>query len=150
MTQTVALAPFHLAIPVDDLIKTAAFYEAILGCTRGRESQDWIDLNFFGHQVVLHQVDSVGPRDAAMNAVDSECIPVPHFGIVLDGATFEALAVRIDSAGVDFSIAPTTRFAGRTGEQRTFFLRDPSGNCLEFKTFADPEMLFERDRSVYV
>lgn len=149
MSQPTLLAPFHLAIPVDNLVTAAAFYELVLGCTRGRESADWIDLNFFGHQVVLHRVDSETPQDALINEVDSESIPVPHFGVVLDASAFESLAERVRSSGEGFRIAPTTRFAGRVGEQRTFFLQDPSGNCLEFKAFSHPEMLFEKDLSLY-
>jgi len=149
VSQPVEISPFHLAIPVNNLIVAAAFYESVLGCTRGRESADWIDLNFFGHQVVLHYVASERVLGAAVNLVDSEHIPVPHFGVVLDVAAFEALAERVRSAGEEFRISPTTRFEGRVGEQRTFFLEDPCGNCLEFKAFAYPEMLFEKDLALY-
>jgi extradiol dioxygenase family protein len=143
------ISPFHLAIPVNNLVVAAAFYETVLGCTRGRESADWVDLNFFGHQVVLHRINSGGVVDAAVNRVDSESIPVPHFGVVLDIAAFDALADRVRSAGEGFKLSPTTRFEGRVGEQRTFFLQDPCGNCLEFKAFAHPEMLFEKDLAFY-
>ena len=34
---------------------------------------------------------------------------------------------------------------GWPGEQATMFFRDPSGNALEFKAFADDEMLFETE-----
>ena len=149
MSQPVEISPFHLAIPVNNLIAAAAFYESVLGCTRGRESADWIDLDFFGHQVVLHCVASERVLGAAVNRVDSEHIPVPHFGVVLDVAAFDALAERVRSAGEEFRISPTTRFEGRVGEQRTFFLEDPCGNCLEFKAFAHPEMLFEKDLALY-
>ena len=149
MSQPDLLAPFHLAIPVDDLITAAAFYEGVLGCCRGRESAEWIDLNFFGHQVVLHHATKNPGREAFVNPVDSELIPVPHFGVVLDHVAFEALENRVRSSKTDFRIAPTTRFKGRIGEQRVFFLQDPCGNCLEFKSFSDPKMLFQRDRSSY-
>ena len=130
------LSPFHLAIPVSGLHETVAFYESVLGCTRGRESAAWIDLSLFGHQLVLHQVerhDSPG-HDQPTNPVDGEDVPVPHFGVVLEWDAFAALVSRIQEAGAGFVIGPTTRFEGRAGEQRTCFLRDPSGNCLEFKT----------------
>lgn len=149
MTQLGVAGPFHLAVPVNDLVSAVAFYEEVLGCTRGRESVDWIDLNFFGHQLVLHKVESVSKHATSSNEVDSELIPVPHFGVVLDAVTFEALADRVEGAKMEFRIAPTTRFAGRVGEQRIFFLQDPCGNCLEFKTFSHPEMLFEKDLSSY-
>ena len=124
------------------------FYEDKLGCERGRQSADWIDLNFYGHQLVLHQV--TGPKGlSGSNPVDGEQVPVPHFGVILPWPDFEALAAQLSSMGVVFEIAPTTRFAGRVGEQRTLFLRDPSGNCLEFKAFRDPGRLFAADLETY-
>ena len=145
------LNPFHLAIPVWDLDQTPAFYETVLGCARGRSSDAWIDLSLFGHQLVLHQIEGreqLG-HDQSTNPVDGEDIPVPHFGVVLEWDAFAALVSRIQEAGTGFVIAPTTRFAGRAGEQRTCFLRDPSGNCLEFKAFKDSNMLFARDLEKY-
>ena len=148
MTTTDALSPFHLAIPVSDLQTSLIFYEDMLGCGRGRESADWVDLNFYGHQLVLHRVTTTeGP--SASNPVDGEQVPVPHFGVVLPWPDFESLAEQLASRGAVFEIPPTTRFAGRVGEQRTFFLRDPSGNCLEFKAFRDPRRLFAADLEAY-
>ena len=143
------LSPFHLAIPVSDLEQTCDFYERILGCVRGRESESWVDLDFMGHQVVLHRVSDQPAEEFETRPVDGEQVPVPHFGVVLHWEAFEALAERLVARGVDFLIAPTTRFEGRSGEQRTFFLRDPSGNHLEFKTFRDPSMLFSTDLQSY-
>jgi extradiol dioxygenase family protein len=148
VTTTDALSPFHLAIPVSDLQTSLMFYEDMLGCGRGRESADWVDLNFYGHQLVLHRVSTAeGP--SASNPVDGEQVPVPHFGVVLPWPDFESLAEQLASQGAVFEIPPTTRFAGRVGEQRTFFLKDPSGNCLEFKAFRDPNRLFAADLEAY-
>ena len=148
MTTTDALSPFHLAIPVSDLQTSLRFYEGLLGCERGRESADWVDLNFYGHQLVLHQVTTSEGRSAS-NPVDGEEVPVPHCGVVLPWPDFESLVDQLGSQGAVFEIPPTTRFAGRVGEQRTFFLRDPSGNCLEFKAFRDPSRLFAADLEAY-
>lgn len=124
------------------------FYEEVLGCERGRQSADWVDLNFYGHQLVLHRVTA--PRGlSGSNPVDGEQIPVPHFGVILPWPDFEGLAERLGSLSAVFEIPPTTRFVGRAGEQRTFFLRDPSGNCLEFKAFRDPSRLFAADLEAY-
>jgi extradiol dioxygenase family protein len=148
VTTTQVLSPFHLAIPVTDLAESLLFYEEVLGCERGRQSSDWVDLNFYGHQLVLHQVAT--PREpSASNPVDGEQVPVPHFGVVLPWLEFEALAEQLGSLGAVFEIPPTTRFVGRVGEQRTLFLRDPSGNCLEFKAFRDPSRLFAADLEAY-
>ena len=143
-----SLSPFHLAIPVNNLDAAARFYEQVLGCVRGRFCADWIDLNFYGHQLVLHRV-SANSEAAASNPVDGEQIPVPHFGVVLPWSEHEALATRLEAASIEFVVAPVTRFAGRVGEQRTFFLKDPCGNFLEFKTLREPERLFESDLERY-
>ena len=142
--------PFHLAIPVSDLEVTLAFYEEHLGCSRGRESHDWVDLNFFGHQLVLHRSDErEHPVAKRANPVDGEEVPLPHFGVVLEWQAFEALIERLVTQDCEFLIEPTTRFEGRAGEQRTCFLVDPSKNCLEFKSFRDPDALFSTDAETY-
>jgi extradiol dioxygenase family protein len=135
---------FHLALPVTDL-SAVAFYEEVLGCRRGRQSQRWIDLDFWGHQLVLHLVAPAAMTVAARNPVDGEQVPAAHFGPILPWDEFEALVARLEAAGVAYAIAPVTRFAGRRGEQRTLFLSDPCGNFLEFKAFRHPEMLFATD-----
>lgn len=141
--------PFHLALPVDDLDAAAAFYEGILACPRGRSSPRWIDYDFYGHQLVVHRVASEELPDVARNPVDGESVPASHFGAVLDWDAWDALQERLIAAGVKYVIQPNTRFAGRRGEQRTCFVRDPAGNYLEFKCFRNPEMLFATDGLEY-
>lgn len=136
-----SLPPFHLAFPVDDLAAARRFYGGIMGCAEGRSSEEWIDFDFHGHQIVAHLAPGSG-GDRANNHVDGHGVPVPHFGLVLEMADWEALATRLRGAGCDFVIEPTVRFAGQPGEQATMFLRDPAGNALEFKAFADPDQLF--------
>lgn len=137
------LPPFHLAFPVHDLDAARAFYGGLLGCPEGRGSSEWIDFDFFGHQIVAHLVPG-SARHAGSNAVDGHDVPVPHFGAVLAMAEWEALAARLEAAGVDFAIPPTIRFKGLPGEQATMFFRDPSGNALEIKAMANPANLFEK------
>ena len=131
------LTPFHLAIPVRDLAAARAFYGELLGCPEGRSTRDWVDFDFFGHQLVCHAVAEAGPDRPAHNPVDSHDVPVPHFGMVLEMKDWDALATRLKAAGVAFVIEPTIRFKGGPGEQATMFLTDPSGNALEFKSFRD-------------
>jgi len=134
--------PFHLAIPVDDLAAARTFYGALLCCPEGRSSERWIDFDFFGHQLVAHLV---GERstDAGTNPVDGQGVPVPHFGLVLGWEAWHDLRDHLEAQELDFVIAPCTRFEGLVGEQATMFVRDPSGNVLEFKSFREPAMLFE-------
>jgi uncharacterized protein len=138
-----SLPPFHLAFPVHDLAAARAFWGGTMGCGEGRSSDQWIDFDFYGHQIVAHCTGRLAD-DAGTNPVDGHGVPVPHFGLVLALEQFEALAVRLTSAGVKFEIEPYTRFAGEEGEQRTMFFRDPSGNAVEIKAFADLGLLFAR------
>ena len=138
-----SLRPFHLAFPVHDLAEARHFYGAIMGCAEGRSSDQWIDFNFFGHQIVAH-LDASARSVSAHNPVDGHDVPVPHFGVVLDMGQWEALAERVEAAGVRFGIEPHIRFKGQVGEQATMFFYDPSGNALEFKAFADDANLFAR------
>ena len=135
--------PFHLAFPVADLASTRAFYGGLLGCPEGRSAERWVDFDFFGHQISAHLVDAecLGP-DVPTNPVDGDAVPARHFGAVLPWELWEALAARIRTSGPPFLIEPRVRFRGEIGEQGTFFLRDPSGNALEFKSFRDPGRLF--------
>lgn len=138
-----AVAPFHLAIPVDDLAKARAFYGDLLGCAEGRSSAHWIDWNFYGHQLVTHVApDRLLPP--VSNPVDGHDVPVPHFGVVLDMPSWQELADRVRAAGIQFVIEPYIRFQGKSGEQATMFFYDPAGNALEFKAFADIEQLFAK------
>lgn len=133
--------PFHLAFPVDDLAAARRFYAGVLGCGEGRSSEAWVDFDLHGHQIVAHLVPE-HRGDRGNNPVDGHGVPVPHFGLVLDWTAWEALAARLRDAGHTFAIEPYVRFAGEVGEQGTFFVRDPAGNALEFKSFRDPGQLF--------
>jgi hypothetical protein len=137
------LPPFHLAFPVHDLEAARAFYGGVLGCPEGRSAAEWIDFDFFGHQIVAHLSPDAKPR-ASHNPVDGHDVPVPHFGAVLSMAVWEALAEKLKIAGTEFVIEPTVRFRGQPGEQATMFFLDPSGNALEFKAMAKPENLFAK------
>jgi uncharacterized protein len=138
-----SLPPFHLAFPVDDLAAARRFYGDLMGCEEGRSCDEWIDFNFHGHQIVAH-LSPKSSGDAATNHVDGHGVPVPHFGLVLSMDDWQVLAEKLCAAGTDFVIEPTVRFLGKPGEQATMFLRDPAGNALEFKAFAEPEQLFAK------
>lgn len=138
-----AMPPFHLAFAVHDIAAARRFYGGVLGCAEGRSAPDWVDFDFFGHQIVAHLApDECGHRQTS--EVDGHQVPVRHFGAVLSMADWHAMADRLRAAGVRFVIEPQLRFAGQVGEQATMFFLDPSGNALELKAFADPAQLFAR------
>lgn len=136
------MTPFHLAFPVRDLEETRRFYRDQLGCAIGRSSDSWVDFSLFGHQMSAHlrpaQTDTAGAGN-----VDGVSVPIPHFGVVLLMDEWKALAERLEASdGIDWIERPMVRFAGQPGEQATLFIRDPSGNALEFKGFASLDQVF--------
>ena len=139
-----SLRPFHLAIPVHDIAAARAFYGEMLGCPEGRSAPEWVDFDLFGHQLVVHLAPQAGPVDRGNNPVDGHDVPVPHFGIVLTMADWQALADRLVAAGMHFDIEPYIRFKGQPGEQATMFFRDPSGNAVEMKAFENLDQLFAK------
>jgi len=136
------LRPFHLAFPVRDIAEARSFWGGTIGCPEGRSAADWVDFDFYGHQIVAHLAPE-RPAEAS-NPVDGHEVPVPHFGIVLTMADWQALADRLTAAGTEFVIEPHIRFPGQAGEQATLFFRDPSGNAVEMKAFADLGKLFAK------
>lgn len=137
------LRPFHLAFPVRDLAEAREFYGKKMGCPEGRSSDQWIDFNLYGHQIVAH----FAPEECtpvATSDVDEHNVPVRHFGVVLDMPTWETLAARLKAENTEFVIEPYIRFKGEPGEQATMFFMDPSGNALEFKAFNSLDSLFAK------
>ncbi len=142
-TNPAPMSPFHVAFPVHDITLARSFYGDLLGCPEGRSADDWVDFNFYGHQIVAH----FAPAETGLaqrNAVDGHGVPVRHFGIVLPMVDWESMAVRLRTRGVEFVVEPYIRFKGEPGEQATMFFLDPSGNALEIKAFADITMLFAK------
>ena len=138
-----AMPPFHLAFPVHDLDSARRFYGELLGCPEGRSSAEWIDFNFYGHQIVAHLApQECGHRSSSK--VDNHDVPVRHFGAVLTIPQWEVLAERLKAARTEFVIEPYIRFKGEPGEQATMFFLDPSGNAIEIKAFANLDSLFAK------
>lgn len=131
---------FHLAYNVRDLTKARAFYGDLLGCTEGRSTDTWVDYNFFGHQLSLHLGEPFAT--AATGHVGEHLVPMPHLGVILPKAEWQVLATKLTDAGLEFVLAPFTRFAGEPGEQSTMFFTDPFGNPIEIKGFADMSGVF--------
>ncbi|MFM2388779.1 MAG: hypothetical protein RLZZ437_334, partial [Pseudomonadota bacterium] len=131
---------FHLAIHVTDLGLARDFYGRVLGCKEGRSTETWVDFDFFGHQLSLHLGTPFA--NAATGRVGDAMVPMPHFGLVLPLADWQALAARLTATGTDFVLKPSVRFEGEPGEQWTMFFRDPSGNPIEVKGFREMDAVF--------
>jgi uncharacterized protein len=138
-----AIPLFHLAFPVRDIAEARNFYGSLLGCPEGRSAENWVDFDFYGHQIVAHLApDEIGHK--ATSAVDGHDVPVRHFGAILEMSQWQKLADTLTKAGTEFIIEPHVRFKGEAGEQATMFFLDPSGNALEFKSFADMSQVFAK------
>lgn len=138
------LRPFHLAIPVDNLERCRVFYRDVLELDEGRSSDHWVDFDFFGHQLVIHLKEINSEEKESSNPVDGKNVPIPHFGLVLDMQTFKEFSEKLIQKNLTFIIEPYIRFKGQVGEQATMFFKDPAGNALEFKAFADMTQLFAK------
>ena len=136
------IRPFHLAFPVKNLNKSKIWYSEILGCSIGRESDEWIDFNLYGHQIVAHLSNENYIENT--NLVDNKNIPIRHFGVILEFKEWEELVEKLKKNETKFLIKPQTRFKGKKGEQKTFFIKDPDGNALEFKAFDSILNIFEK------
>ncbi len=135
------MIPFHMAFAIDDKEKARWFYGDVIGCKVGREAENWIDFDFFGHQISAHL--NTDAKSTATSKVGNDMVPLHHFGAVLPWETWNALSARLEDAGWVFVLKPHIRFEGQPGEQGTFFIKDPAGNALEFKSFRHAEAMFE-------
>ena len=135
------IRPFHLAFPVNNINNAKKWYTEILGCTVGRESDNWIDFNLYGHQIVAHKSNNLNMHET--NEVDGDNIPVRHFGVILKINDWKKLVEKLDKCNTDYIVKPHKRFSDKKGEQYTLFIKDPSGNALEFKAFRNDNMIFE-------
>lgn len=143
MTEPTQRIPFHLAFPVRDIAEARSFYGELLGCPEGRSSPEWVDFDFYGHQIVAHLApDECGHK--ASSAVDGHQVPVRHFGAIVPMDKWQAMAEKLVARKTEFVIEPYIRFKGEPGEQATMFFLDPSGNAIEMKSFADLNSLFAK------
>lgn len=138
------LNPFHLAIPVFNLEECRVFYRTVLMFEEGRSSEKWVDFSCFGHQLVIHEKPKELFNLDQANQVDGKHVPVPHFGVILKWDEFSRFEKQLKLHSLKFIIEPYIRFQGQTGEQKTMFFKDPSGNALEFKTFKNTNQIFKK------
>ena len=141
--KTMTTPVFHLSIHVEDLATSRGFYGGALGCTEGRSTEQWVDFDFFGHQLSLHLGEPLITTPTGV--VDGVSVPMPHFGAVLPAELWQATLQRLRDASVNFVLEPQERYANKTGAQQTLFVLDPSNNAIELKCMADNDQLFRSE-----
>lgn len=133
--------PFHYAFKVKDIASTIQFYHEILQCPLGRQTEHWVDFNFFGHQLSAHVSDHIPALDYC-GLVDGIQVPSPHFGCILTAENFDLVRKQLEKHEVSFVIRPYLRYEGLPGEQWTMFALDFSNNPIEFKSFTKANEIF--------
>lgn len=128
-------AIFHLAFPVKDVEATVNYYKS-LGFRIDLIEPKRCIIDFFGHQAVAHVSEKDVPERVSMYP--------RHFGVIVDSEKeFDDFHARAQKAGVAFFERLFVRFQGTPREHKTFFLKDPSNNLLEFKWYRDPSLIFK-------
>jgi hypothetical protein len=136
------MIPFHYAFKVNDIENTRSFYIDLLGCAEGRSTENWIDFNFFGHQLSAHVSTQIPELDYC-GQVDGISVPIPHFGCLVSVEDYNIIQAKLENASVHFIVQPCIRYEGEVGEQRTMFFLDNSGNPIELKAFTNIKEVFE-------
>ncbi len=139
---------FHLAFATTDLKRIKAFYGKFLGCKEGRSAATWVDYDFFGHQLTIQEVPKLIKTARIYNPKSPASptgVPSDHWGIVLSMSDWKRLRDKLKKVGLPFLIEPRTVMKGEVGEQVSLFIEDPDGHAIEFKAFADPDAVFQRD-----
>jgi extradiol dioxygenase family protein len=127
----------HIAVPAYDLASMETFYVDRLGCKLARRYEDRITLDFFGDQLVCHLSDP--PSDER----SPQSLYPRHFGVTFRRTDdFDRLVELCSLRKIEPFQEVNIRFAGRAEEHRTFVLRDPSDNLIEFKHYNDPRMMY--------
>lgn len=121
---------FHLSFWVDDLERSKRFYADMFDCKIGRERETWCDLDFFGHQVTIHQARQ---PQGSLAGVGASKRTLDHFGIILSKERWQTLLQQLEARGASFRVPPRHDDIGQATEQGKFVLVDPDGLGLEFK-----------------
>ena len=128
------VAPFHISFLVHDLQAAEVFYGQRLGFEIIRRYDHALHFDCYGNQLVAHKMDGYNASVFQRQVEDDEFV-VPHAGVILPQVAWDALAEKLVAEKYEFYGEPRSRFVGKPYEQKVMFLKDPSGNALEFKCY---------------
>lgn len=133
--------PFHLALPCISIKNTKAFYTDVLHASVGRTAQNWIDVNLYGHQITFTKTGSFN-FDFRSYSLGNEVLPSFHYGVILNIEDWNKLYTSLKTS--DVSVTNQIDFLeGKTGEHKSFFIKDPNNYTVEFKCFKEPSDIFK-------
>lgn len=133
-------APFHLSLPCSSIEKMKDFYVYTLGAKQGRSTDKWLDINLFGHQLTFTQAGEFN-FDFKNYRFNDHILPSFHFGVIVDAETWGKTYSRLLTKNLDVT-TEVTFLEKKTGEHLSFFITDPDGYQIEFKSFKNPEEIF--------
>jgi extradiol dioxygenase family protein len=131
---------FHLALPCKNIAKTKDFYLNILGAKAGREATKWIDINLFGNQITFTQAGDFN-FDFKNYRLGEHVLPSFHFGVIVDLESWGKIYTKLLKSSQEVT-SQVTFFEEKSGKHLSFFVKDPNGYMVEFKSFNDPDSIF--------
>jgi extradiol dioxygenase family protein len=133
-------ANFHLALPCIELKKTKAFYVDLLGARCGRSAENWLDIDLYGNQLTFTKAGDF-KFDFKKYRLGDQILPSFHFGIIIDVELWGQLYARLHSTPL--KLTPKVTFMqDKVGEHLSFFVKDPNGYMVEFKSFKNENEVF--------
>lgn len=133
-------APFHMSMPCYSVSKTKDFYIDVIGAELGRSSTQWVDINLFGNQITFTKAGEFNFIYRTYK-FENAVLPAFHFGVIVDHETWRLLYEKLRETKHEL-IQEVTFLKSKLGEHTSFFIQDPNGHMVEFKTFANQKDIF--------
>ncbi len=133
--------PFHMSLPCISIKETKKFYVDSIGASYGRNTQNWIDINLFGHQITFIKAKKFN-FNIPNYIFEGKILPSFHFGVIVDLDTWNTIYSKCNSFKEDL-VTESTYLKDKLGEHISFFIKDPNGYMLEFKTFKESKDIFK-------
>lgn len=131
---------FHLALPCKDIGETKAFYQDVVQARLGRQAEHWLDVDLFGHQLTFTQSGNFN-FDFKNYRLEDYILPSFHFGVIVSTEQWQELYDRLNDMDLEIT-TEATFMQDKTGEHLSFFVQDPNGYMVEFKSFKNPKDIF--------
>ncbi|WP_139956845.1 VOC family protein [Flavicella sediminum] len=129
---------FHISLPCTNLEETKKFYTQTLGAALGRSASNWLDINLYGNQLTFNKSGKFN-FEYPSYTFEKEVLPSFHFGVILENNLWSDLYEKLQSSNI---ISKTDFLKNKTGAHSSFFIKDPNGYIIEFKTFTTQNTIF--------
>lgn len=131
---------FHMSLPCLSVTKTKDFYTKSIGASLGRTTKNWVDVNLFNHQLTFIKAEKFNFNNPNY-VFESKILPTFHFGVIVDVETWGKIYATLNEQNLEV-VTQATFLKDKPGEHLSFFVKDPNGYMLEFKSFKTPSEVF--------